>query len=97
MLKIEYPVRLPHRNYPHNHTYMGVFAGAVRALEPIGVDPAGVITGRDLFTREICEKRLPRHDVILLEEALEALQIQTNYNWRGLRVFANYGKRVDVK
>jgi 8-oxo-dGTP pyrophosphatase MutT (NUDIX family) len=72
-LKVEYTAQLPGRNYPHPYTYMGVYAGMVRALEPIGHDPAGVITGRDLFTRLVCEQRLPAHDLLLLREALTFL------------------------
>lgn len=70
-LKVEYTAQLPGRNYPHPFTYMGVYTGLVRSLEPIGHDPAGVITGRDLFTRMVCEQRLPAHDLILLREATQ--------------------------
>lgn len=70
-LKVEYTAQLPGRHYAHPFTYMGVYTGLVRALEPIGHDPAGVITGRDLFTRLVCEQRLPPHDLILLREATQ--------------------------
>ena len=92
VLRIEYPTRLPGRNYPHDHTYMGVYAGGVRALEPIGIDPAGIITGRDLFTRAVCEKRMPAHDNILLREALNTLQRHPKYRFAsGLQAFAAGG------
>ena len=88
-LKIEYPTRLPGRHYPNDHTYMGVYAGAVRALDPIGIDPAGIITGRDLFNRAVCEKRMPPHDMILLNEALKVLLAQPAYRFSpGVRTFA---------
>ena len=97
MLKIEYPIRLPGRNYPHSHTYMGVYAGAVRALEPIGIDPAGIITGRDLFTHPVCEKRLPPHDQILLHEAIKVLVKQPSYRFSpGLRAFVAAGNANPV-
>lgn len=72
-LKVEYTAHIPGRNYPHPYTYMGVYAGIVRALEPIGHDPAGIITGRDLFTKTVCEQRLPAHDLLLLREATKHL------------------------
>ncbi len=68
-LKVEYTSQIVGRNYPHPFTYMGVYAGIVKALEPIGHDPAGIITGRDLFSKMVCEQRLPAHDLILLREA----------------------------
>lgn len=68
-LKVEYTAQIPGRNYPHPYTYMGVYAGIVRALDPIGHDPAGIITGRDLFSKMVCEQRLPAHDMLLLGEA----------------------------
>ena len=68
-LKVEYMAQIPGRNNPHPYSYMAVYAGIVRALEPIGHDPAGIITGRDLFSKPICEQRLPAHDLILLREA----------------------------
>ena len=74
VLRVEYPVQLPGRNYPHPHTYMGVYAGLVQALDPIGQDPAGIITGRDLFSWHVCEQRMPKHDIVLLREALQHLR-----------------------
>jgi len=73
MMKIECTTRLPHRNYPHPYTYMAMYAGAVEALKPVGNDPAGVITGRDLFNFPDCEKYFAAHDRILLKEAIKIL------------------------
>ena len=53
---------------------MAMYAGLVRALEPVSKDPAGIITGRDLFTPEECERRLDEHDRILLREAVNVLR-----------------------
>jgi nucleoside triphosphatase len=88
VLKIECTARLAHRTYLHNHTYMAMYAGQVRALEPIGNDPAGVITGRDMFTCADCERILPEHDKILLREALSALSRHSTSHARILRAFA---------
>ena len=86
-MKIEYPVKLPNRNYAHDFTYMGLYAGVVRSLDPIGHDPAGVVTGRDLFSPEQCEQRLPRPDRILLEEAVKALKLVPGFAYKGMKVF----------
>jgi 8-oxo-dGTP pyrophosphatase MutT (NUDIX family) len=72
-LKIQCTVRLPGRNYPHPHTYMGMYVGTVRSLDPIRRDPAGIVTSRALFTRADCEKNLQLHDRILLREALNVI------------------------
>ena len=91
VMKIEYTVRLPNRNYAHDFTYMGLYAGLVRGLDPIGADPAGVVTGRDLFSRPVCEYRLPRHDRVLLKEAVLALNRKPGFFYKGLKSFENFG------
>jgi len=73
VLKIECTTQLPGREYPHPFSYMAMYAGLVRALEPVRRDPAGIITGRDLFSPNDCERRLDEHDRILLQEAVTAL------------------------
>lgn len=73
IMKIECTTKLPHRNYPHPYTYMAMYAGAVEALKPVGNDPAGVITGRDLFGFPDCERAFAPHDRILLKEAIKIL------------------------
>lgn len=73
VLKIECTAQLPGRNYPYPHTYMAMYTGAVRALDPIQRDPAGIITSRALFTRADCERHLLQHDRVLLREALSTL------------------------
>jgi len=72
-LKIECTSRLPGRNYPFPHTYMAMYVGTVRSLDPIRRDPAGIIASRDLFTRDDCAKNLLPHDRILLSEALTVI------------------------
>ena len=76
VLKIECTARLAGRNYPFPHTYMAMYTGTVRSLDPIQRDPAGIITSRDLFTREETERNLPLHDRIMLHEALTVLSTQ---------------------
>jgi len=76
VLRIECTVQLPGREYPHPYSYMGMYAGLVRALEPVARDPAGIITGRDLFTAAECMRRLDEHDQILLREAVAVLRVQ---------------------
>lgn len=90
VLKIECTTRLSHRVYLHDYTYMAMYAGLVRALEPIGNDPAGVITGRDMFTCEDCMRLLPDHDKILLRNALRALSRCPATYARVLRAFAPF-------
>ncbi len=86
-IKIEYTQHLPGRNYPRDYTYMGMYAGAVRCLEPIGIDPAGIITARDLFRSTECRNNLLKHDVVLLQEALATLSQQGETHGRVLRAF----------
>jgi 8-oxo-dGTP pyrophosphatase MutT (NUDIX family) len=74
VLKIECTVQLPGREYPHPYSYMGMYAGVVRLLEPVAKDPAGIVTGRDLFTAAECTRRLDEHDQILLKEAVSVLR-----------------------
>ena len=73
MMKIECTTKLPHRNYPHPYTYMAMYAGAVESLKPVGNDPAGVITGRDLFNFADSDRFFAPHDKILLKEAIKIL------------------------
>ena len=96
MMKIEYPVRLPNRHYVHDYTYMALYTGLVHGLDPIGSDPAGVVTGRDLFPRHVCEQRLPRHDRILLREAILALKRKPGFTYRGLKAFENFGLNMST-
>lgn len=86
VLKIECTERLPHREYPHPFSYMGMYVGRLRALDPIRSDPAGIITARDLFRRMDCENRMDEHDRILLREAMEVLKTMPN-GVRRLRAF----------
>ena len=88
LLKIECTARLPGRNYPFPHTYMAMYVGTVRSLDPIRRDPAGIITSRDLFTREECARNLLLHDRILLAEAL-SVQATRAGGRRVLRSFLN--------
>ena len=74
VLRIECTTQIPGRAYPHPFSYMAMYAGMVRALDPIGRDPAGIIMARALFTRDDCSRYLDEHDRILLREALLALQ-----------------------
>ena len=85
-MKIQCTAQLPGRNYPHPHTYMAMYTGAIRALDPIRRDPAGIILSRALFTRQECERNLLPHDKILLREGLEALAQQPN----GMRVVRQF-------
>ena len=74
VLRIECTAHIPGREYPHPYSYMGMYAGLVKALEPVARDPAGIITGRDLFTHADCERRLDEHDRILLKEAIAVMK-----------------------
>ncbi len=85
-MKIQCTAQLPNRVYPHPHTYMAMYVGAVRALDPIRRDPAGIILSRALFTRRDCEQNLQPHDKILLREGLEKLAQQPN----GMRVVRQF-------
>lgn len=86
VLKIECTERLPNREYPHPFSYMGMYVGRLRALDPIRSDPAGIITARDLFRKSDCDNRLDQHDRILLREAMEVLKTMPN-GMRRLRAF----------
>lgn len=86
-IKIEYTERIPGRIYPYDYSYMAMYAGIVRALDPIRTDPAGYITSRALFTRAECEKHLLAHDQILLREAQAALMAQPHGYGPSLRAF----------
>ena len=90
VLRIEYPTRLPGRNYPHDHTYMGVYAGGVRALDPIGIDPAGGLSRGAICSTAPCAKSGCRRTIlILLNEALKVLLAQNAYRFSpGVRTFA---------
>lgn len=85
-MKIQCTAQLPGRVYPHPHTYMAMYTGAVRALDPIRRDPAGIIMSWALFTRRDCEQNLQPHDKILLREGLEMLALQPN----GMRVVRQF-------
>jgi 8-oxo-dGTP pyrophosphatase MutT (NUDIX family) len=73
VIKIEYLLRLPGRAYPNEYSYMAMYAGRVRCLDPFNGDPAGIILERALFTRDDCERRLLDHDKTLLWEGMRAL------------------------
>lgn len=92
-LKIEYPERIPGRTYLHDFSYMAMYVGSVRALEPIGHDPAGIITARALFSCAECENQLLEHDSILLCEALQALAKVAPPDKRPLHAFSGYAER----
>lgn len=77
-LKIQCTSQLPGRTYAHPFTYMGMYTGTVRALDPIRRDPAGIITSRALFSREECERHMLLHDRILLWEALSVMAARPN-------------------
>ena len=85
-MKIQCTSQLPGRAYPHPHTYMAMYAGAIKALDPIRRDPAGIILSRALFTRQDCEQHLLPHDKILLRDAMEILALQPN----GMRVIRQF-------
>jgi len=73
VIKIEYVLRQPGRVYPHEYSYLAMYAGRVKALDPFNGDPAGIILERALFTREDCERHLLNHDKILMREGMRAL------------------------
>ena len=87
VLKIEYTEKLTFRVYAHDFNYMAMYVGGVRALEPIGADPAGIVTARDLFHCEQCIRFLPVHDRILLKEALMVLETNASIDQRPVRAF----------
>ncbi len=72
-LRIECTKRLPNRAYPHPFTYMTLYAGEVRALEPLTRDPAGIVQSRALFSPDDCRRFLLPHDRTLLHEAVTTL------------------------
>lgn len=76
VLKIECTTQLPGRAYHYPFSYMAMYAGMVKGMEPVRRDPAGIITGRDLFSAEECARRLDSHDRILLREAANILKKQ---------------------
>lgn len=73
VVKIEYRQRIPGRSYPHEFSYLAMYAGKIASLDPFSGDPAGFIVERALFTRRECERRLLNHDKILLREGVAAL------------------------
>lgn len=87
VVKIEYTARVPGRSYPHNYSYMGMYVGAVHALDDFDKDPAGFIVERALFSHDECRTCLQPHDRILLQEALDALHAQSNGEHPILRAF----------
>lgn len=72
-IRIECTEQLPGRHYPHPYSYVALYTGTVRSLDPIRRDPAGIVASRSLFTSEDCERRLAPHDRILLCEALRVI------------------------
>lgn len=72
-IRIECTEKLPGRSYPYPYTYVALYTGTVRALDPIRRDPAGIVASRSLFTCEDCERRLVLHDRILLCEAIRTI------------------------
>ena len=73
VIKIEYTLRLPGRVYPHEFSYLAMYSGRVKGLDPFNGDPAGIILERALFTRQDCERHLLHHDKILMLEGIDAL------------------------
>ena len=73
VIKIEYTQRVPGRVYPNEFSYLAMYAGKVKELDPFNGDPAGIILERALFTRENCERHLLNHDKILMREGMTAL------------------------
>lgn len=73
-IKIEYTQRLPSRTYPNEYSYLAMYAGRIRSLDPFNGDPAGIILERAIFTRQDCERHLLNHDKILLQEGIAALR-----------------------
>ena len=76
VIKIEYTQRLPSRVYPNEYSYLAMYAGKIRSLDPFNGDPAGIILERAIFTRQDCERHLLNHDKILLQEGIAALRRQ---------------------
>jgi hypothetical protein len=73
VIKIEYTQRLPGRLYPHEYSYLAMYAGRIKELDPFNGDPAGIILERALFTFTDCERHLLDHDKILMREGITAL------------------------
>lgn len=73
VIKIEYTQRLPGRVYPNEYSYLAMYAGKIKALDPFNGDPAGIILERAIFTRQDCERHLLNHDKILLREGIAAM------------------------
>jgi 8-oxo-dGTP pyrophosphatase MutT (NUDIX family) len=73
VIKIEYTQRISGRSYPHRYSYLAMYAGRIRALDPFNGDPAGIILERALFTRAECERHLLEHDRMLMREAMAVL------------------------
>jgi 8-oxo-dGTP pyrophosphatase MutT (NUDIX family) len=89
VVKIEYTARVPGRSYPNEYSYMGMYVGAVRALDAFDTDPAGFIVERVLFSHADCQTYLQAHDRILLREALASLHTRTNGNHPILQTFVS--------
>lgn len=77
VIKIEYLARLRGRSYPHDYSYMGMYSGKLKSLDPFSPDPAGIVVERSLMTYDDCEIALQKHDQILLREAVAALRAQS--------------------
>ena len=89
-VRVEYTTQLPQRKYPHPYTYLSMYVGQVKSLEPIGNDPAGIITARALFTKGDCEDHLQQHDRILLYEALCTIARTAPSDKRALQAFSGF-------
>lgn len=74
VIKIEYTQRLQGRHYPNAYSYLAMYAGKVRALDPFSGDPAGIVVERALFTQRDCDRHLLNHDKVLLNEAIKTLR-----------------------
>jgi len=73
VIKIEYLQRLPGRVYPNDFSYLAMYAGRIKALDPFNGDPAGIILERATFTRQECERRLLQHDRLLMRAGMDAM------------------------
>ena len=73
VIKIEYTQKLPGRVYPNEYSYLAMYAGKIKELDPFNGDPAGIILERALFTYDDCQRHLLHHDRILMREGIAAL------------------------
>ncbi len=73
-IKIDYSARLQGRYYANPFSYLTMYVGNIRAIEPFNGDPAGVVVERALLNRKECEYYLQEHDQILLLAAIKKMQ-----------------------